>query len=38
MLAAPKLLREYEFISRIPAGLLADADAPQTARRSFCST
>lgn len=27
MLAAPTLLREYEFISRIPAGLLADAGA-----------
>ncbi len=28
MLAAPTLLREYEFISRIPAGLLAEAAAP----------
>lgn len=27
MLAAPTLLREYEFISRIPAGLLADETA-----------
>ena len=28
MLAAPTLLREHEFISRIPAGLLADTAAP----------